>query len=132
MSDSTTASVNLPAIVVANGRVRVGTLVHVVYDGQWQDGTVTAFDLKRRSVDVELDDTGCVVMLDSSEVHRQTPASLRSPRALVKEPKPECNKCNGKGERRAMMGLSSKMKQCKACVGTGHLWPQHTARANRS
>eukprot|EP00668_Euglena_longa_P025749 GGOE01032185.1.p3 GENE.GGOE01032185.1~~GGOE01032185.1.p3 ORF type:complete len:144 (-),score=29.93 GGOE01032185.1:1156-1536(-) len=117
-----------PSIVVANGKARVGTLVLVVRDSQWQDGKVTTFDTKRKTVVVELDEGGSVT-LDSSEVQRQGPASLRSP---VKEPKPECHKCNGKGERRSFLGLSSKMKQCKACVGTGQLWPQHSTRANRN
>eukprot|EP00667_Euglena_gracilis_P024562 EG_transcript_28342 len=126
MAESTSA--NQPTIVVANGKARVGTVVQVVHDGQWQDGTVTAFDKKKKTVVVELDDGGSVT-LDSSEVHRQGPASLRGP---AKEPRPQCDKCNGTGERRSFLGLSSKMKQCKACVGTGHLWPQHTARANRS
>eukprot|EP00668_Euglena_longa_P008214 GGOE01009888.1.p2 GENE.GGOE01009888.1~~GGOE01009888.1.p2 ORF type:complete len:146 (-),score=24.83 GGOE01009888.1:1011-1397(-) len=118
-----------PSIVVANGKARVGTLVLVVRDSQWQDGKVTTFDTKRKTVVVELDEGGSVT-LDSSEVQRQGPASLRSPR-IGKEPKPECHKCNGTGERRALLGLSSRMKQCKACAGTGHLWPTHVVGANR-
>lgn len=36
MAESTSA--NQPTIVVANGKARVGTVVQVVHDGQWQDG----------------------------------------------------------------------------------------------
>eukprot|EP00667_Euglena_gracilis_P015035 EG_transcript_15602 len=108
-----------PAILVANGRVRVGSLVYVGHSGCWLPGTVVEFDVKLQTVVVNLDDGGSVTV-DSSEVHRINPGSPNTRFGSPRRARPECLKCNGKGERRALLGLSSKMKLCKACDGTGH------------
>eukprot|EP00667_Euglena_gracilis_P022225 EG_transcript_24641 len=125
----------VPAIVVANGKARVGTLVQVERDGDLLKGKVAEFDAGSKTVTVALDG-GEEVAVEAGRVQRQQPqagppqpaaapaAKPAKPAAAAPArtppPQPECAKCHGKGERKAVLGLAGKMKACKACEGTGH------------
>eukprot|EP00667_Euglena_gracilis_P027098 EG_transcript_33219 len=129
----------VPAIVIANGKARVGTLVQIERDGDLLKGKVVEFDAGSKTVTVALDG-GEEVAVEAGQVQRQQPqAGPPQPPAAVATAKPtapaqptvvvpartpptqaECAKCHGKGERKAVLGLAGKLKACKACDGTGH------------
>eukprot|EP00669_Euglena_mutabilis_P005483 TRINITY_DN1694_c0_g1_i1.p1 TRINITY_DN1694_c0_g1~~TRINITY_DN1694_c0_g1_i1.p1 ORF type:complete len:131 (+),score=40.42 TRINITY_DN1694_c0_g1_i1:38-394(+) len=112
----------IPAIVVANGQAREGTLVQVMQDGEWQKGKVTQMDFPASKVHIALDN-GETAVVDAPEVHRQKPqlapqatADAKSTPQPTQATKAECKECQGQGQRKGLLGK----KSCKSCKGTGN------------
>jgi len=134
-----------PAILIANGRARHGTLVQVQWRDAWMTGHVASLDFDRGLVEVALD-SGDVLHLDPGEVHRQFPqaipwlhrgsacsaegkvvgpaAGLKCPPVdeILEEHRRKCLDCQGAGQRRGLRGLSAKMKACRTCGGSGRVF----------
>eukprot|EP00667_Euglena_gracilis_P027491 EG_transcript_33985 len=114
----------VPAIVVANGKARVGTLIQIMQDDEWVKGKVSLIDFEGQRLEVALDN-GATVSVEPHEVVRQSPQGPApdgetKPEPLAKEDHAPCTTCEGTGERRgSFLGLG-KAKPCKVCDGTGH------------
>jgi len=120
---------NIPALLVADGKARRGTLVQVLVDGTWQKGTAAELDFTEHKIAVALEN-GETLHVNASEVHRQHPQPSHAaaapgghpPAAPAADKKgAECPKCKGKGERKAVAGVVGKLVECKECHGKGHI-----------
>eukprot|EP00667_Euglena_gracilis_P022893 EG_transcript_25650 len=112
----------VPAIVVANGKARMGTLIQIMQDDEWVKGKVSLIDFEGQRLEVALDN-GATVSVEPHEVVRQTPQGPAPEGVAPAKPEPPakeaCGACEGKGERRgSFLGLG-KPKPCRDCDGTG-------------